>query len=194
MTAHYDLHIHSHRSPDSRVPVKRIITRATELGLAGFAVTDHDLYTKVNCPYPDLLAIPGTEVSTLDGHILGIGINEAVPENLSPGETVDLIHEQDALAIASHPFSTMEWYPGLGDLVYELELDGLEVTNPKSFVNNRLARKVAGSMGFARVGGSDAHTIESIGTGVTVLNERVDSVDDFLAQVRKRKTDGMLRK
>lgn len=191
--ARYDLHIHSQGSLDSGLSVKRIITRCAELGLAGFAVTDHDVFTRVACPYPDLLAIPGEEVTTAEGHVLAIGINDSIPAGLSPSETIELIHDQGAVAIASHPFSSKEGFPGLGDLVYDLNLEGLEVTNPKGHVDNRRARRVAGALGVARVGGSDAHKIEMIGKGVTVLRERVGSVDDFLTVVRKRQTDGILK-
>jgi predicted metal-dependent phosphoesterase TrpH len=194
MPIYVDLHIHSQRSRDSQCSVKQISTRCYEIGLAGYSITDHDTLTKVSSPHGDIIAIPGMEITSLEGHILGIGVNEQIPENLMASETVDLIHDQGALAIASHPFSSNEEFPGIGDLVYELELDGLEVTNPKKHINNRLARKVASSTGIPKVGGSDAHELDSVGIGVTVLQENIHSVDDFLNQVRKGKTDGLLRK
>ncbi len=193
MPAHYDLHIHSQRSFDSRIPLKQLGARALELGLAGFAVTDHDLYTCHRSPYPGLLVIPGEEVSTLEGHILALGINEEIPPWLSPEETIDLIHGQGALAVASHPFSSKEGYPGLGEKVYELSLDGLEVTNPKRHVDNKQARKAAATMGVTKVGGSDAHRLEDVGQGVTVLREPVETVDDFLDIVRRGHCDGVTK-
>ena len=192
-SAHYDLHIHSQASWDSKISVKELLTRALELGLAGLAATDHDQFTRVESPYPELLLIPGEEVSTLEGHILALGINETIPPWLTPEETVELIHAQGALAVASHPFPTKEGYPGLLDKVYELDLDGLEVTNPKDFVDNRQARAAAKAMNVAKLGGSDAHRLEAVGTGLTVLRERAETVDDFLLEVRKKRTDGMLR-
>jgi predicted metal-dependent phosphoesterase TrpH len=191
--SYYDLHIHSRGSQDSQLPVKWIITRCAELGLAGFAVTDHDVLTKVKCSYPELLAIPGEEVSTSEGHVLALGISEQISVGLSPLETIELIHDQGAVAIASHPFSSKEGFPGLGDHAYGLDLDGLEVTNPKAHVDNSRARKVAGSLGIAKVGGSDAHTIDMIGKGLTVLGDGAETVDDLLSAVRKRKSDGILR-
>jgi predicted metal-dependent phosphoesterase TrpH len=160
----------------------------------GFAITDHDTFTKVNLPYPDIIAIPGMEISSFHGHILAIGINEQIPENLMANETVDMIHEQGALAIASHPFSSKENFPGLGDLVYELKLDGIEISNPKKHINNKLARRVAVSLNISKVGGSDAHDLESIGKGVTVLKENVYSTDDLINQIRKGKTNGLIRR
>ncbi len=194
MPQYVDLHIHSHKSRDSRCSVKEIITRCIDIGLVGFAITDHDRFTEVKSPYPDIMAIPGIEISTSDGHILAIGIHEIIPDNLTANETVDLIHEQDAVAIASHPFSSKENFPGLGDLVHEVKLDGIEISNPKKHINNRLARKVAGSIGLSKLGGSDAHDIESIGMGVTVLRDKIYSVDDLINLIRKGKTDGLLRK
>lgn len=192
--SHYDLHIHSMHSFDSSISVKQIITRALDVGLSGIAITDHDRLTRINESHPELLVIPGSEVSSDEGHILAIAINESIPSWLSAEETIELIHEQGALAIASHPFSSMEAYPALGDVVYDLKLDGLEVTNPKSYVNNRRARKTAGTLGMARVGGSDAHDIHSIGIGTTVLEQPVETVDDFLVEVRAKRCDGLLRR
>jgi len=193
MPAYYDLHIHTLASGDSGISVKELLTRALELELAGLAVTDHDQFTRVKSPYPEILLIPGEEVSTLEGHILALGINDPIPSWLTPEETVELIHGQGALAVASHPFPTLVGYPGLGDRVYELALDGLEVTNPKSFVDNRQARAAAKAMETARVGGSDAHRLEAVGTGLTVLREQAETVDDFLVEVKMKKTDGVLR-
>lgn len=194
MPIYVDLHIHSNRSRDSRCSVKQIITKCIDIGLAGFAITDHDTFTKVNSPYQDIIAIPGMEISSIDGHILAIGINEQIPENLIASQTVDLIHEQGALAIASHPFSSKEKFPGLGDLVYDLDLDGIEISNPKKHINNKLARRVAVSLEVSKVGGSDAHDLDSIGNGVTVLQDNIYSIDDLINQIRKGKTDGLIRK
>jgi len=83
--AYYDLHIHSQSSQDSDLSVKRIITRCAELGIAGFAVCDHDVFTRVTCHYPDLLAIPGEEVSTADGHILLSGSQIRYPQDCHHG-------------------------------------------------------------------------------------------------------------
>lgn len=189
----YDLHIHTIASGDSSISVKELLTRALELGLAGLAVTDHDQLTKVASPYKELLLIPGEEVSTLEGHILALGIYETVPPWLTPEETVELIHEQGAVAVPSHPFPRTDGYPGLLDKVYELNIDGLEVTNPKDFVDNKQARAAAKAMDVARLGGSDAHRLEAVGAGVTLLREPVETVDDFLREVRKKRTEGLLR-
>ena len=74
-----DLHIHSKYSPDGRMEIEDIIKTAKARGLDGVAVTDHNsvkggLSALEFCKGSDFLVIPGIEVSTTKGHVLGLGV------------------------------------------------------------------------------------------------------------------------
>ncbi|MGA1848468.1 MAG: PHP domain-containing protein [Thermoplasmatota archaeon] len=197
MKQYFDLHIHSDRSGDSVISPKSILVKAREYGLSGIAVTDHDELTIIRSPYPDLIIVPGMEITVkdLNVHVLALGITEAVRTDLSLLETIDMIHDLDGIAGAPHPFSGKEGFPGMGDLVYEIDtLDAIEVTSPRPHVDNLLARKASLTMGLARIGGSDAHHPDEIASGLTMVRENVESVDDLMMLVKKRRTDGILRK
>ena len=193
---YFDLHIHSNHSFDSRVKVSTIFSTALTLALRGVAITDHNTYTQVTSPYDEVLAIPGSEIriEELFADLLAIGLNEPLRANLDLLETIDAIHDQAAVVIVPHPFSDREFYPAMGERIYDIadRIDGIEVTNPKPFIDNTRARKVANQFQVAKVGGSDAHRVKDIGKGVTVA-EHVESVDDLLAAIRSRKTYGLLR-
>ncbi|MGA1821211.1 MAG: PHP domain-containing protein [Thermoplasmatota archaeon] len=196
MRYRFDLHVHSDRSPDSVISPKLILTRARELGLNGFSVTDHDAYTEIGSPYEDLIAVPGMEITIEDinAHILAVGIQGPVRTGLDLHETMDMIHDLNGVSISPHNFSSKEGFPALNDRIYTADhLDGIEVTSPRDHVDNLLARKAAGSLGLARVGGSDAHHPSEIGYGFTVTRDPVYSVDDLMDLIRRRKTDGMIR-
>ena len=47
----------------------------------------------------DLILIPGAEVTTSEGHLLVLGIEDLPPRGLSPEETTDLAREQGGIAI-----------------------------------------------------------------------------------------------
>ena len=67
-----DLHIHSERSPDGIMPLEEIVSLARARGLDGAAVCDHDLALTGPPRFDDFLLIPGVEVSTQLGHLLGL--------------------------------------------------------------------------------------------------------------------------
>ena len=85
--------------------------------------------------------VPGIEVSTRDGHVIGLWVKTMIPRDLSAAETIAAIHEQGGMALAPHPYA---WLPGLaefagvGDLFLELPFDAVEVRNstPTETVNN----------------------------------------------------------
>ena len=67
-----DLHIHSQRSPDGIMTLDEIVSLAKARGLDGAAVCDHDLALTQAPEYDGFLLIPGVEVSTQLGHLLGL--------------------------------------------------------------------------------------------------------------------------
>ncbi|HEV51558.1 MAG TPA: PHP domain-containing protein, partial [Thermoprotei archaeon] len=74
----FDLHVHTVFSEDSVNEPQHIIAFAKRKGLSGFAVTDHNT-TKGIAAFKDekeLIVVPGVEISTAVGHLLGLGIFE----------------------------------------------------------------------------------------------------------------------
>ena len=57
-----------------------------------------------------LALVPNIEVSSRDGHILGLGISRPGDSAMSTEETVLAIHEHGGLALAPHPLA---WLPTL---------------------------------------------------------------------------------
>jgi len=195
----FDLHVHTTGSYDGRATPQVMCQVAKGRDLNGLAITDHDVLTKFESPYPGFLIIPGSEirVETRDvwADILAIGIQEMVPLGLGLAETVDAIHEAGGLAIVPHPFSSKKNYPAIGDAIHSIGdiIDGVEVTNPREHVDNARAKKVANTHGVAKIGGSDAHSIDDVGLGVTVC-QAIETVDELLDLIEANKVDAILRK
>jgi len=195
----FDLHIHTIASFDGKATPQAMCQVAQGRDLNGICLTDHDVLTKYESPYPGFLVIPGIEVRvetpTIWADILGVGIQEMVPLGLGYAETIDAIHEAGGLAIVPHPFSKLPNYPAIGDEIHSVAdvIDGVEVTNPKEHIDNPRARKVAHDLNVAKVGGSDAHTIDDVGKGVTVVPP-VTTIDDLLDLIEKRNCEGLIRK
>ncbi|MFC6726396.1 PHP domain-containing protein, partial [Halobium palmae] len=84
LTIRVDPHVHSEASYDASDPVELILEQSAEIGLDAVVVTDHDvLHESIRAaelaPEYGLVGIPGVEVSTADGHLLAIGVDEMPP-------------------------------------------------------------------------------------------------------------------
>jgi predicted metal-dependent phosphoesterase TrpH len=190
-----DIHIHSSYSNDGSVAPEEILRYARKIGLDGIAITDHNVLkgslklSKENKNKKDFVVIPGVEVSSSEGHILALGVTEAVEKNLSVNETIKRIEEAGGLAIASHPY---RFWSGLGEEnVRKSDFRVLEVLNSRSLKKENLkASKLAEELGCGRTGGSDSHTLSHLGNAYTKLEECSYEINEILEQIRSGKTNG----
>jgi hypothetical protein len=167
-----DLHVHTNYSYDSIIKPEEVVFYAKKRGLDGVAITDHDkieIALKM-AKETNFLIIPGIEISSLDGHVLGLNIQESIPKGLSVDETVDRIHSLGGIAVACHPTSFFKG--SLGQHISS-NFDAVEVINASAFPFNysvKHGQKIASRLGIAQVGGSDAHYGPEIGCAYTLVN------------------------
>jgi len=183
MASRADIHVHSKysglarlgflRFPESVVDPIDIAKRTRAAGLDTVCITDHNTirgaliaqkYAREN---NGVSVVVGEEISAQEGEIIGLYLNEEIPRGLPAAETVDRIRAQGGLVVAPHPFSNH--VPALGLLVDKLSIDGLEVFNAghvDGFANHRaLEHSQRGN--WARLGGSDSHTLDTLGCAYT---------------------------
>jgi predicted metal-dependent phosphoesterase TrpH len=166
-----DLHVHTNYSSDSTITPEELIFYAKKRGLTAVAVTDHDRLDGARkiAKETDFLVIPGTEVSSLGGHIIGINVQEAIPKGLAANETVDRIHQAGGIAIACHPFALFKG--SVGKHVSKT-FDAIETRNASSFPYKSAAKKadlLADRFGLPKVAGTDAHIGQAIGYAYTIV-------------------------
>jgi predicted metal-dependent phosphoesterase TrpH len=182
-----DLHNHSCASRDSKASVDELIETALQLGLDGFALTDHDS-TAANAEAMEkgtaagLVVIPGCEVSTRAGHVLGLFLEEAIEPCASVRQSLARLRQVGALNVVSHP---LRKGGGMARQVIEGNLDlidGLEALNPDNTpFGNRVAWQIGREYGRLQTGGSDTHTVRNMGYAVTLVN----AADRSLEAVRR---------
>ncbi len=178
-----DLHMHSTYS-DGIGTIEEIFNHVqdkTELDV--IAITDHDVI-EGSLRARDLWAkgsyrfdfIVGEEVSTKEGHLLGLFIEKRVPPGLSVERSIDLIHEQGGLAIIAHPLHRLFRHSCQREVMDRIHaskdvwLDGIETWNASfcGIYANQVAMRVNRDVyGLAELGNSDAHTLNAIGRGMT---------------------------
>jgi predicted metal-dependent phosphoesterase TrpH len=153
--------------------------RATKLDV--IAVTDHDTIegalraAEHASARGKLRVVVGEEVSSRDGHIVGLFLERRIRPGMSAAATVHAIHDQGGLAVAVHPFWRTQRRTrggpvhGVGWLAAELDFDAIEIENatPGFYVFNQLARRMNMGLGAAELGGSDAHILDAIGRAYT---------------------------
>lgn len=199
-----DTHVHTEYSGFNKLGVMKFpesvalpdiqVDKARSNGMDVLCITDHDetagafIAQKYAKRYDDIEVVVGEEVTTEDGEIIGLFLNERVPDMLSVEETVDIIREQGGLTIAPHPFSFH--VPGLQEKIFEIDLDGFETINgghPDEY-SNMFARLVMDRHPgrWAEISGSDAHSTYTTGYNWTEFPG--NTAEDFRKAVLSKTT------
>jgi predicted metal-dependent phosphoesterase TrpH len=201
-----DLHIHTARG-DGMADLPELLDYVQDkTDLTVIAVTEHDdlrpgLDAREMCARGGyrLEVVPGAEVTTLEGHLLALYLEEPI-ESLRPlAETLEAAHRQDGLCIIPHP---MSWLTrSVGQRVIERVLrdgqdgvyfDGIEVADQSAGarVSIRKARRLNEERyHLAEVGGSDAHFLAVVGSAYTLFEGR--GADDLRRAILARATQGV---
>ncbi|MCI4371982.1 MAG: histidinol-phosphatase, partial [Thermoplasmata archaeon] len=133
------------------------------------------------------VVIPAVEISTKSGHVLGYGIREAIPRDLSVAETVERIVALGGVAVAAHPF---RFWSGLGEeAVTEAPFSAYETSNARTLRRgNTRARSAARTRNLGETGGSDSHFLDEVGKAVTIIDAGLVRSDDVLQLLSQGRT------
>ncbi|MGB6067306.1 MAG: PHP domain-containing protein [Desulfomonilaceae bacterium] len=194
-----DLHIHTNvYSACSTMTPDEMVASAKMAGLDGICITEHNrIWSRQQASsLSEKHGLPifrGMEVTTTGGDILVFGLEEEPAEMWTPAMLKAKVDEAGAVAVAAHPFRGFLLF-GFGALDMKLEdaisnptfsqVHGLEVCNSMATdEENDLARRVAEAMGLLRLGGSDAHRPEAVGTCVTSFEDWFDNEKGLVAAI-----------
>lgn len=171
-----DLHVHTNYSHDGRDPIEEIIASARAKRLDGIAICDHDTMGGFHAARryltdhtEALIVIPGIEVSTAQGHLLVLGLEEGLPKGLTLAETIRRAEKKaraenrSILIIAPHPFHPFRH--SMGDLCMQPGIHAIEVFNSRYLLGlaNWRASRIAARQNLTPVAGSDAHSADFVG-------------------------------
>ena len=175
VTVRVDPHVHSAASYDGRDPPELLLEQAAAVGLDAIVVTDHDrieasLRAAELAPEYGLVGIPGAEISTAHGHLLGIGIEELPDPGRPMDETVEAVRALGGVAVVPHPFQRTR-HGARKRVLDAIDLDGIETYNAWLFTGyrNLRARAFAHRNGLTSLAGSDAHSVTTVGRAFTEM-------------------------
>lgn len=198
-----DIHIHTTHS-DGMATVEQVLDFCeyqTDLDL--IAITDHDMFDGAD-EARNMAArrnyrfqvLTGMEITTLEGHLLALGIDRPVRSLQRLDNTIAQVHAAGGIVIAPHPMSWMIRSIGRHGLLrihrnphQEIYFDGCETLNP-SLAGRVVAARVhdlnSRVLQLPETGGSDSHVLPTIGSAVTLFPGK--SIDDFRRALRDKTT------
>ena len=195
-----DLHVHTLLSDGAQRP--EAILEAASGRVDVVAITDHDEIRGAlrarewarEHPELGVDVVVGEEISTLNGHLLGLFLEECVPPGLNALETIGEIHAQGGLAVAAHPFHPLRGvsrgHASIARLIRDLPLDAIEAVNNAGVFSapyNAWAALRNLELMLPVTAGSDAHDVWYVGSAVMRFEGRnADSLRRALLAGRTR--------
>jgi predicted metal-dependent phosphoesterase TrpH len=170
-----DLHLHTLAS-DGLLSARDLVDQIehhTDLDV--IAITDHD-ETSASLDGREWAArrgyrvqiVPGVEVTTRDGHLLALFVEDRPPALRSARATAEWVRERGGVCIAPHPFT--RWTHSLSQRAIATItgnglLSGVEVFNASlaGRASQPHALRFAHLHGLAGIGSSDAHMLAMVG-------------------------------
>jgi len=191
-----DLHVHTTHSFDSAIDPAGLREICRERGLAGVAITDHDSLQgalEFASQLSDLLILPGSEIRSAEGEIIGLFLTREIPPGLPAPETMRRIHEQGGVVLVPHPFDIVKLKRMSSRRLEELMegIDAIEALNgkPRWWWANSSARRFGEEHGLPMTAGSDAHKTSHVGLLYTEMEDFLGPAE-FLASLHSASLHG----
>ncbi|WP_132057397.1 PHP-associated domain-containing protein [Halorussus amylolyticus] len=188
-----DLHV--------KVLDERVVERAKARGLDALVYAPH--FTRLpdvrelcaRFSDDDLLVVPGREVFTgrwhNRRHVLGIGLDEPIPDFVSLDDALAELARQDAAVLVPHP-EFLNVSLDADDLrAYCDAVHAVEAYNPKHWPHHdRRASAIAADLDLPTFTSSYAHLRTTVGEAWTEFETQIDSASDLVGALR----DGVSRR
>ena len=188
-----EFHVHTCASKDSILTWPFILAAAKVRHIDCIAVTDHNeiknalRYRKILSRF-GIKVIPGEEVFSKEGEIIGLFLEKRIEPGLSPEETVKRIREQGGVTYVPHPYDekrakTVLKPDALSRISQDVDL--IEMHNGRNISASFgiKQKKIADEYGIVKVVGSDAHTFYELGRNVCVCDDlNKDNIKDELTK------------
>jgi predicted metal-dependent phosphoesterase TrpH len=175
---------------DCAMSLEDIVARCLEIGINCLGIADHNklegaLKMKELAPFA---IVPGEEILTLEGEVIGFFLSKEIPSKLSMKETIARIKKQGGLVCIPHPYDRLR-FSAFKDRVFDdimSQVDIIEAFNARSLApgGNTKALELARKYSKPAGAGSDAHTLPEIGNAYVEMAD-FNSKKGFLDSLAK---------
>lgn len=187
-----DFHIHTRYSADSLIKPNALAKKSKQLNIIP-AITDHnsisahESFLSLGIPF-----IPGEEIRTDNGDLIGLYTNELIPKKTVFAEAVDKIREQGGIVYLPHMYDRRKGSP-VPDEKEASKADIIEVFNARCLFSslNKKAKQFAEKHNKLMAAGSDTHFLFEFGSTYTELPEfDINNPKQLLRSLKKAKIIG----
>ena len=165
----------------------------------GFVLTEHRQYDPdINYQHlsdeNDILILKGAELDTDSGHFLVYGITEELQRkidfsdiNMNAAVLIKTCEENKAVAIPAHPGRDRIGFVNFIDSGYS-QFKDIKVVEQLNGSNRKSEHERTSSLirkfNYLGVGGSDSHMVSTIGTCMTLFENRIHNEEDLVRELR----------
>lgn len=189
-----DLHLHTNFSYDGCSSPEDVVKAAIANGMDAICITDHgEIRGAIEAMKfgfdKNILIIPGIEILTASGDLLGINVKKVIPDHTPIREAILEIRRQGGIASVPHPFTFSMGFFGTEQELLASGPDAIEAFNASSHFgfSNQKASIFIEKNNLCKTAGSDAHRAEFIGRGYLEISGNVASERDLIEAVLQKK-------
>jgi predicted metal-dependent phosphoesterase TrpH len=189
-----DLHSHTHFSKDGLTTPEEFVRRNVAAGIDCIAVSDHNNIEGARAVerLAPFRVIVSEEIKSTEGEIIGYFLQDPIPRDMTPEETVRAIKQQNGLVGVPHPFDRARSSPLKTEALLRIlpDVQILETYNARNLfqADNRRAASFAAEHGLIPSAGTDAHWGPEVGRTFVEMPD-FSGPEDFLEALRA----GMIR-
>ena len=163
MSMKIDFHCHTDHSPDSIIKPRELASKARKLEVIP-AVTDHNtIVAHKELRTLKMQFIPGEEIRTDMGDLIGLYLNEVIPKHTPFLEAIDQIKEQGGISYLPHMYDSTRH--GVSSEIFARKVEIIEVFNARCPIQkfNNMALECAKRNGKLEGIGGDNHFLFEFG-------------------------------
>lgn len=183
------MHCHTRYSPDGFITQPQLIKHCRKKNIHCVCITDHNTIQGITefARQTNVRIIPGEEIKTQAGEIIGLFLKKEIPPNLTLGQTIEKIKQQNGIVYLPHPFdefrkSAVKFKDAE---TIKTEIDIVEIFNSRTFNPkcNAMTLEFATQNNIVTAVGSDAHHPFEIGNSLMQMND-FDGRENFLENLK----------